>query len=66
MTPDRRQAKRANRAVYGAIRDGRLVIKSCEVCGLEPGKVNSRQRIVAHHPRGYGDEHALDVGSSQT
>ena len=52
---------RARKSLANAIRGGRLVVGPCQACDLEPLKVNGRQRIQAHHHRGYSEEHQLDV-----
>lgn len=52
---------RARKAVGRAIAAGRLVPGPCSSCGLEVLKVNGRQRIQAHHHKGYEAAHALDV-----
>jgi predicted HNH restriction endonuclease len=56
--PDR---ARARLAVTHAIAAGRIVVGPCSACELEPKKVNGRQRIEAHHHKGYDEEHWLDV-----
>ena len=62
----RRRAKwadrdRARRALNRAVARGEIERQPCEVCGLEPKVVNGRQRIEAHHHKGYEPEHWLDV-----
>lgn len=51
----------AYKAVKRAKRMNMLTVGPCQVCGLTPKKVNGRQRIEAHHHKGYAPEHQLDV-----
>lgn len=51
----------ARRAVGLAILAGQLVPQPCRICGLKPKKVNGRQRIEAHHHKGYDPEFWRDV-----
>ena len=52
---------KARNAVSVALREGKLTPGFCSVCGLEPKKVNGRQRIQAHHHRGYDEDYWLDI-----
>ena len=51
----------AHNAVYRAVNSGALTVMPCARCGLEPKVINGKQRIQAHHPRGYDEAHRLDV-----
>lgn len=54
MTLDAKRRQQVTTAVRKAVKDGRLVKTACIDCG-------SKRGVVAHHPRGYDDEHVLDV-----
>lgn len=59
---DRHQRQiKARREVTEAIRTNRLVVGPCAVCDLAPKKVKGRQRIQAHHHKGYAPKCWLDV-----
>ncbi len=58
--PDPLKTK-ARSAVANALLEGRLERLPCASCGALPEKVNGRNRIEAHHHRGYGPENWLDV-----
>ncbi len=51
----------ARKAVSVAIHSGRLAPEPCARCGLAPRRANGRQRIEAHHWKGYDPEFWLDV-----
>ena len=53
--------RRAKDAVRSALRSGSMVRQSCSSCGREPFEINGVSQIQGHHPRGYSEEHALDV-----
>lgn len=49
------------KAVAYAILAGKLKPGPCAVCGLTPKRVNGRNRIEAHHHKGYSRAHRVDV-----
>ena len=55
------QKKKARDAVTRAIMSGRLTPGPCSKCDRSPEVVKNRQIIHAHHPRGYSDDHLLDI-----
>ena len=55
------QRHAARTAVSKAVRDGKLIRKPCERCGLEPKRINGNNRMEGHHWRGYKPEFHLDV-----
>ena len=58
---DHLEMTKAQNALNRAIRRGQLAPEPCQLCGLEPLKLNGRQRIEAHHHLGYDEEHWLKV-----
>ncbi len=61
-THNRYPARLAARIAVGTeVRAGRMKAEKCSACGLLPRIVKGRQRIQAHHYKGYDPEHWLDV-----
>lgn len=56
-----RLKSRAKTAVLRAIAAGHLVREPCDICGLTPLVVNGKNRIEAHHHRGYERANYLEV-----
>lgn len=60
-TAEHRDRYKARTAVFKAIKSGDLTREPCKTCDLKPKAVNGRNRIEAHHHKGYDEEFWLDV-----